>query len=141
MEMPKIKIEDTLPSGEKIVITLEGRDISERRVLQVLELLKIMSSGGQESESCINEGFLRCKGGSRGRLKEVIWDAILENFGSGIWFSSRDLQEVLRKAGVDVSLNTIATYLLRFYKAGLLDRAGGKFDMRYRVKTVEISVD
>ncbi|HDH06923.1 MAG TPA: hypothetical protein ENF87_00985 [Thermoproteales archaeon] len=139
--MPKIKIEDTLPSGEKIVITLEGREISERRVLQVLELLKIMSSGGQESESCISEEFSRGKGGSRGWLKEVIWDAILENFGDGVWFSSRDLQRVLHKAGIDVSLNTVATYLLRFYKAGRLDRAGGKFDMRYKVKTVEVSVD
>ncbi|HDI74462.1 MAG: hypothetical protein DRJ52_06580 [Thermoprotei archaeon] len=132
--MPKIRIEETLPSGEKVVITLEGRDISERRVLQVLELLKIMSSGSEGGSS------LDLRSG-KGRLKELIWDAILENFGSGVWFSSRDLCEVLRRAGVNVGLNTVATYLLRFYKSGLLDRAGGKFDMRYRVRNLEITLD
>jgi hypothetical protein len=44
---PRIKIEDTTGSGEKITLTIEGSEISEERVVQVLQMLRLlMSSGG-----------------------------------------------------------------------------------------------
>jgi len=119
--MVKVKIEDILPSGERISITLEGREVNKKRVLQVLELLKIMGGEREERE----EG-----------LGEAIWRVILQDYGDGSWFSSRDLLRSLeRELGPEVKLNTVATYLLRFYRRGLLerDRRGG-YGLKYRLR-------
>jgi len=110
--MTKVKIEDTLPTGEKISITLEGSEISESRILQVLEMLKIMTGNREKSED-----------GSR--LAEVLWNVILERFSDGRPFTSRDLlKAAFEELGIDLKLSTISTYLLRFYRKGLLRRMG-----------------
>ena len=44
--VPKIKIEDTTGSGEKITLTIEGSEISEERVVQVLQMLRLLKSSG-----------------------------------------------------------------------------------------------
>jgi len=46
---PKVRIEETLPTGEKVTITLEGPQVSKTRVLQVLDMLALMG-GGQRIE-------------------------------------------------------------------------------------------
>ena len=120
--MPRIKIEDTLPTGEKISIVIEGRRVDEKRVLQVLEMLKIMS--GPE------RGFVK----SERSLSEVIWEAIVDFFGDGYWFTLRDLMRVLNEEyGLGLKINVVSTYLLRFYKRGLVDRRMSANGFLYRV--------
>ncbi|OYT62509.1 MAG: hypothetical protein B6U69_01545 [Thermofilum sp. ex4484_15] len=119
--MVKIKIEDVLPSGERISITLEGREVNKRRIMQILDLLKIMGSPPSFKEE---------------KLGETIWRIIVENYGDGSWFTSRELLLSLeRELGINVKLNTVATYLLRFYRRGLLerDKVSG-YGIKYRLK-------
>ena len=122
---PKIKIEDVLPSGEKISIVLEGRDISEKRVIQVLQLLKIMSGEVNNGRSSEPQGE---------RLIDLVLWVIRSKFNDASWFSSKDILSILRdKYSVDITLNSVSTYLLRLYRRGILERKGGRFDMRYRL--------
>ena len=125
--MVKIKIEDRLPSGERICITLEGPEVSERRLLQVLEMLRLLGGASSAAQPPAPS--------EERRLKEIVWDAIEEAFGDGRWFSSRELHRVLREVyGVEVKLSTLSTYLMRFYESGLLERRGSRASRLYRVK-------
>ena len=124
----RIKIEDRLPSGERISITIEGSDVSKQRVLQVLEMLRLIS--GKVSSDYDYESLR-----DSSQLKDIIWDAILMHFGNGNWFTSRDLQVVLKRYyGIDVKLSSLATYLLRFYQNGYLDRKGSRAGRIYKVR-------
>ena len=118
---PRIKIEDVLPSGEKITVTLEGPEISKTRVLQLLDLLKIM--GGEVDD-----------GRGTSSLKERIWRVIEEYFGSGEWFSIRELHRVLLEFEPGIKVTTVATYLGRFVSEGRLVKTGRRPSTRYRVR-------
>ncbi len=120
---PKIKIEDYLDDGEKISIVLEG-DVDERRVLQVLQMLKLMK-GAEESG--------RRRGGS---LRSFIWRVIVENFGDGTWFSLKDLYNVARKEEPGLRLTSVSTYVSRFVNEGKLVKKGKRPNTRYRVKVI-----
>ncbi|RLE96783.1 MAG: hypothetical protein DRJ96_05625 [Thermoprotei archaeon] len=117
---PKIRIEDTLPSGEKITITLEGPSLSKTRVLQILDLLKIMSGevGGAEQST----------------LKERIWSIIKERFGGGEWFTIRDVHQALTEFEPGIRISTVATYITRFVAEGRLIKRGRRPTTRYRVR-------
>ncbi|RLF21766.1 MAG: hypothetical protein DRN15_04530 [Thermoprotei archaeon] len=131
----KVKIEEQLPTGEKISITIEGHEVNETRVLQVMELLKIMS-GRLTSTRAKSSRFSR-----DGQLKDLLWDVISSRFSDGRWFTSKDVQEALTEEyGYDLRLSTISTYLLRFYQAGLLERGGTHANRRYRVKLSSLDV-
>ncbi|RLE62882.1 MAG: hypothetical protein DRN53_03200 [Thermoprotei archaeon] len=120
--MPKIKIEDILPTGEKISIVLEGSEVAESRVLQILEMLRIMAGNEQRIEDT-------------SKLAETLWNVLLDRFGDGKPFTSRDLlKAVFEDLGINLKLNTISTYLLRFYRRGLLRRLGKEgMSIRYVV--------
>jgi len=127
----KIRIEDKLPSGERISITIEGGKIDEQRVLQILEMLNLMT--GKYNESSSSEPISASR---PSQLKDVIWDAIMVHFGDGTWFTSKDLKDILKRYyGIDVKLNSLATYLLRFYQTGYLDRKGSRAGRIYRVRS------
>jgi len=87
---PRIKVEDTLPSGERVSISIEGMDISEERVLYLLRTLRELrvSSALEVEEDKVSEEVT---------LKEKVWRVIIENFGDGTWFSLRDLHNVASK--------------------------------------------
>lgn len=123
---PKIRIEETLPSGEKITITLEGPQVSKARVLQVLEMLSLMG-GGQYDE-----------GGSEREesLKERIWNVILERYGDGEWFSLKELHRALLEEMPELRISTLAAYLARFVNEGRLVKKGKKPSTLYRVRSV-----
>ncbi|RLE64207.1 MAG: hypothetical protein DRJ47_08190 [Thermoprotei archaeon] len=120
--MTKIKIEDVLPSGEKITITLEGREVDGKRVAQILDMLKILSgSAGPKEDERIS-------------LSDLIWDVIQEYYGNGAWFTCRSVYEILRQEyGLDLKISSVATYLLRFYRRGMLDRQGKGYGIKYRI--------
>lgn len=117
---PRVRIEDTLPSGEKITITLEGPEVSKTRVLQMLDLLNIMSGGVSEAEPST--------------LKDRVWEVIRERFGGGEWFTLRDLHRALLKYEPGIKISTVATYVTRFVAEGRLIKRGRRPATRYRVK-------
>jgi len=117
---PKVRIEDVLPSGEKIVIVIEGPELSERRVLQAMELLKIMTAAE------------RAEG--RRSLKEEIWRVIEENFGDGSWFTLRDLYAAVRASIGDVKVTLLGSYLTRYVSEGRLLKKGSRPRTKYRVR-------
>jgi hypothetical protein len=121
---PKIKIEDTTGSGEKITLTIEGSEISEQRLLQVLQMLRLLKSSGggvvEEGES----------------MKERIWRVIVENFGDGTWFSIRDLYNVASREMPDLKVTAVSTYVSRLVGEGRLVKRGSKPNTRYRVQSV-----
>ncbi len=123
--MVKIRIEDRLPSGEKICLILEGDSLNENRVLQALELIKLMSGNVHPSPPRPRS------------LKEIIWDAIATRFGDGRWFTSKELYRCLREDyKLNIRLSAVSTYLLRFCEAGLLVRDGSRASRRYKLRSV-----
>jgi hypothetical protein len=122
---PKIKIEDTTGSGEKITLTIEGSEISEERVVQVLQMLRLLKSSGggvvEEGES----------------IKERIWRVIVENFGDGTWFSIRDLHNVASREMPDLKVTAVSTYVSRLVGEGRLVKRGSKPNTRYRVQSLK----
>jgi len=120
---PRVRIEDTLPSGEKIVITIEGSNLSEKRVLQVLELLKIMTAAEERREVATS-------------LKEEIWRVIEEEYGDGTWFTLRDAYDAVRARLGDVKITLMGSYLSRYVAEGRLIKKGSKPRTEYRVRLV-----
>jgi hypothetical protein len=124
---PRIKVEDTLPSGERVSISIEGSEISEERVLYLLRTLReLRVASALEVEEEPRDGT----------LKERIWRVIVENFGDGTWFSLRDLYNVAAKQIPGLKITTVSTYVSRLVAEGRLVKKGSKPNTRYRVRGV-----
>ncbi|RLE90411.1 MAG: hypothetical protein DRJ55_04165 [Thermoprotei archaeon] len=121
---PKVRIEDTLPTGEKIVLSIEGPELSEKRVLQAIELLKIMTAAETGTFN-------------KRKLKDELWEVIVENFGDGSWFTLKELYlEASRRLNVKVTL--VGSYLSRFVAEGRLVKKGSKPRTLYRVRAAYV---
>ncbi|MEM1697657.1 MAG: hypothetical protein QXG48_03290 [Thermofilaceae archaeon] len=127
--VPKVKIEETLPSGERITITLEGREVSKTRVLQIMEMLSIMSGGGVSDEAVDEEST---------SIKEKVWRIILERFGDGAWFTLRELYGILTDEEPEMKVTTLASYLAKFVSEGRLMKKGQKPSTLYRVRMAAV---
>jgi len=125
---PKIKIEDYLNSGEKISIVLEGNEVSKEKVLQLLDMLKII--GGKIEDESKEERRIRSN-------KEEVWDIIKEFFGDGTWFSIKDLYNI-SKDRLGLKITSISTYISRLVNEGRLVKKGRKPYTRYRVKVIYV---
>ena len=125
---PRIKIEDHLHSGEKISIVVEGDEISKEKVLQILDMLKIIS-GNINKEEPVNK---RVRSN-----KEEIWEIIKEYFGDGTWFSIKDLYNV-SKDFLGLKITSISTYISRLVSEGKLVKKGRKPYTRYKVKVIYV---
>ncbi|OYT31160.1 MAG: hypothetical protein DRJ64_02320 [Thermoprotei archaeon] len=124
---PKIRIEDNLSTGEKISIVLEGDELSKEKVLQLLDMLKLIGGGSSET-------------GSEARPRSIkleIWDIIKENFGDGTWFSIKDLYNI-SKNRLNLKVTSISTYVSRLVGEGKLVKRGRKPYTRYRVKVLYV---
>lgn len=126
---PKIKIEDTLPSGGKITIVIEDRNISEEKVIKILHFIKSLSQGN------ILEEDVEVPNKSDFKISDIIWEIIFNKFGNGTWFTSKDVYRALLEEGYEVNYRAVSTYLLRFYRRGMLIRAGSRGNLKYRIRT------
>lgn len=120
---PKVKIEDVLPSGERISIVLEGPRISKSRVLQVLDMIDLMGGGAVENDE-------------RQSLKDKIWEIILEKFGDSEWFTLKDAYRAVKNCEPEIELTTVASYLTRLVNEGKLTKKGRKPATLYKVHWV-----
>ncbi|MDW8003818.1 MAG: hypothetical protein RMI04_03305 [Thermofilaceae archaeon] len=122
---PKVRIEEVLPSGERVTITLEGRQLTKARVLQVLDMLNLM--GGIEEGSD--------EGSEHSSLKDKIWEVIVEHYGEGNWFTLKELHRVLLAIDPELKITTVAAYLARFVSEGCLAKKGQKPMTLYKVRS------
>lgn len=125
---PRIKIEDSLPSGEKISLMIEGGDLDEAKILQILSMLKSLKASSEVGAEQVAESS----------LKERIWRIIVENFGDGTWFSLRDLHNIAVREIPDLKITAVSTYVTRLVSEGRLLKRGTKPNTRYRVKTLVV---
>lgn len=123
---PKVRIEETLPTGEKVTITLEGPQVSKNRVLQVLDMVALMGGGQRIGED----------DGERESLKEKIWNLIVDRYGEGDWFSLKELHRALLSEMPELRVTTVAAYLARFVSEGRLAKKGRKPSTLYRVRAI-----
>ncbi len=122
---PKIKIEDTLDSGEKISIILEGGELDEEKIIQVIQMIKAIKYSSKPHIETT----------AKSSLKDRLWASIIENFGDGTWFSIKDLYNVAKKEIEGLKITSVSTYVTRFVAEGRLVKKGSKPNTRYRVKT------
>ncbi|QOJ78109.1 hypothetical protein IG193_04790 [Infirmifilum lucidum] len=125
---PRIKIEDSLPSGEKISLMIEGGDLDEAKILQILSMLKSLKASSEVETGQVAEGS----------LKERVWRIIVENFGDGTWFSLRDLYNIAIREMPDLKITAVSTYVTRLVSEGRLLKRGTKPNTRYRIKTLVV---
>ncbi len=118
--MPKVKIEDILPSGEKISVIIEGSEVSRERILQVLDLFNILSRTDTVREPRT--------------LKEKIWEILVNNFSGGEWFTINEAYAAVRQSLRDVNVTAVSSYISRFLREGRLEKTGRKPRTRYRIK-------
>ncbi|MEZ0345094.1 MAG: hypothetical protein ABWK01_00870 [Infirmifilum sp.] len=126
---PKIKIEDTLPSGEKVSLSIEGGDLDEEKVLRLLATLKSLKDSSktmplepQEEET----------------TKEKIWRVIVENFADGTWFSLKDVFNLAVKQEPSLKITAVSTYVTRLVSEGRLVKRGTKPNTRYRIRSIVV---
>ncbi|AKG39022.1 MAG: hypothetical protein ACP5IE_07095 [Infirmifilum sp.] len=125
---PKIKIEDTLPSGEKVTLSIEGGELDEAKILQLVSALKslketsLIASPDPDEES----------------IKDKIWRIIVENFGDGTWFSLKDVYNLASRQIPDLKITAVSTYVTRLVSEGRLVKRGTKPNTRYRIKSLMV---
>lgn len=124
--MPKIRIEDTLPSGERVSLSIEGPEVSEEKVLHFLRVLREMREVGGAQDSYEEPVS----------LKDRIWRIIVENFGDGTWFSLKDLYNVAVKEIPELKITAVSTYISRLVGENKLVKRGHKPNTRYRVRVI-----
>lgn len=124
-----MKIEDTLPSGERISLTIEGGELDEVRILQVISMLKnLKEAQAPDAPEALGEGS----------LKDRIWRVIVENFGDGTWFSLRDLYNLAVKEIPGLKITSVSTYVTRLVSEGKLVKRGTKPNTRYCIKSMSV---
>ncbi|RLE66406.1 MAG: hypothetical protein DRJ38_01790 [Thermoprotei archaeon] len=124
--MPKVKIEDILPSGEKVSVVIEGSEVSRERILQILDLFNILSKTDTVREPRT--------------LKEKIWEILVNNFSDGEWFTINEAYAAVRQSLRDVSVTAVSSYVSRFLREGRLEKTGRKPRTRYRIKKTFVRV-
>lgn len=125
---PKVRIEDTLPTGERVSLSIEGQDINEQNILRFLQFLREMRTTGDLPPSEFTDEPLS--------LKERIWHLIVENFGDGTWFSLKDIYNLASKEIPGLKITAVSTYLSRLVNENKLVKRGSKPNTRYRVRAV-----
>ena len=66
------------------------------------------------------------------KTRDIIWDFIIDNYETGIWFTSRQVAD-----GTGIDINSVGDYLSEFYNdgKGRLNRRGKTKDTEYALKS------
>ncbi|MGC9146972.1 MAG: hypothetical protein ACP5GL_04010 [Infirmifilum sp.] len=125
---PKIKIEDTLPSGEKVTLSIEGGELDEAKILQLVSALKSLKE----------TSLIASPDPGEESIKDKIWRVIVENFGDGTWFSLKDVYNLASRQIPDLKITAVSTYVTRLVSEGRLVKRGTKPNTRYRIKSLMV---
>lgn len=125
MPARKMRIEIFDNEGNKYSIAFEGQ-ITREKALRLLDLVELL--GGVSTST--SEAGVSVKTTSK---FEKVLSIVQKNFPIA-WFSSKDVQAAYEQEFKEpVGLSTVATYLGRMTKRGLLIKAGSPRNPRYRV--------
>jgi len=133
MPARKMRIELFDSEGNKYTIAFEGQITREKalRLLDLVELLGGMPEDGALA-SKINPLLMSAHLSKYDKVRAVIQ----KNFPL-TWFSSREAQTIYEKEFKEpISLSTVATYLSRMVKKGLLLKAGSSNRLKYKLAQV-----
>jgi len=129
MPTRKMRVEVFDAEGDKYTVAFEGQITREKalRLLDLVELLGGVSNSGGSRETnaaAANNGFSKF---------EKTSNLICKQFPL-VWFSSREVQPVYEQEYKEpMSLSTVATYLARMTRKGLLTKAGSPNSLKYKL--------
>jgi len=111
--------------GGRVTVIVEG-NVPQDKVVELLRAIEHWASGAAQPRH-------RDLSFSDLSVKDKIANLVLSRFRDD-WFSSRDVKEAYEQVyGEPIKLNTVSTYLQRFYVAGFLERKGSRARLMYRI--------
>jgi len=133
MPARKMRIEIFDSEGNKYSIAFEGR-ITREKALRLLDLVELLG-GVNSTPSEANSPRM----GESSKFEKVL-SIVQRNFPIA-WFTSKEIQEAYEQEFKEpIGLSTVATYLARMAKKGLLIKSGGSNRLKYRVSPVSTQV-
>ena len=129
MPARKMRVELFDSEGNRYTIAFEGQ-VTRDKALRLLDLVELL--GGMPEEGATSGTGNALTGNSLSRFAKVRL-VIQKNFPL-VWFSSKDVQSIYEQELTEpISLSTISTYLARMTNRGLLLRAGGSNNLKYKI--------
>jgi hypothetical protein len=129
MPTKKMRVELFDEEGNRYTIAFEGQISREKalRLLDLVELLGGMPSGGG------NPG-VNAAVADNGLSKYDKVRMMLQKQFPIVWFSSREVQSVYEQELKEpISLSTVATYLSRMTRKGILMKTGASNRLKYKI--------
>ena len=129
MPTKKMRVELVDEEGNRYTIAFEGQISREKalRLLDLVELLGGMPSGGG------NPG-VNATVTDNGLSKYDKVRMVLQKQFPIVWFSSREVQSVYEQELKEpISLSTVATYLSRMTRKGILMKTGASNRLKYKI--------
>jgi hypothetical protein len=126
MPARKMRIEIFDSEGDKYSIAFEGR-ITREKALRLLDLVELLG-GVSSTPSEVSSPHL-----DESSKFEKVLSIVQKNFPIA-WFTSKEIQEAYEQEFKEpIGLSTVATYLARMAKKGLLIKSGASNRLKYRV--------
>jgi len=129
MPTKKMRVELVDEDGNRYTIAFEGQISREKalRLLDLVELLGGMPSGGG------NPG-VNATVTDNGLSKYDKVRMVLQKQFPIVWFSSREVQSIYEQELKEpISLSTVATYLSRMTRKGILMKTGASNRLKYKI--------
>ncbi|MFB3889758.1 MAG: hypothetical protein ACE14S_09725 [Candidatus Bathyarchaeia archaeon] len=131
MPTRKMRVELFDSEGNRYTVAFEGQ-ITRDKALRLLDLMELLGGMPAENQAANADSGSQLTVSSR--LEKVRF-VIQKNFPL-VWFSSKDIRTVYEtELKEPISLSTVSTYLARMANKGLLLRAGGSNNLKYKIST------
>lgn len=129
MPARKMRVELFDNEGNRYTIAFEGQ-VTRDKALRLLDLVELL--GGMPGEGAPSGPQNGLTGNNLSRFEKVRL-VIQRNFPL-VWFSSKDVQSMYeQELREPIGLSTVSTYLSRMTSRGLLLRAGGGTNLKYKL--------
>ena len=114
--------------GNRYTVAFEGQ-VTRDKALRLLDLVELLGGVSTENPNAAASASLDNRVLSR--FEKV--QAVIQKSFPLIWFSSKDIQSVYEEELKEpVGLSTVSTYLSRMASKGMLLRAGGPNNLKYK---------
>ena len=129
MPARKMRVELFDSEGNRYTIAFEGQ-VTRDKALRLLDLVELL--GGMPGEGPTSGPFNVATGNVLSRFEKI--RLLIRNFFPLVWFSSKDVQSMYEQELKEpIGLSTVSTYLSRMTNRGLLLRAGGGNNIKYKL--------
>ena len=129
MPARKMRVELFDSEGNRYTIAFEGQ-VTRDKALRLLDLVELL--GGMPGEGPTSGPLNVATGNILSRFEKV--RLLIRNYFPLVWFSSKDVQSMYEQELKEpIGLSTVSTYLSRMTNRGLLLRAGGGNNIKYKL--------